>query len=84
MKPAAAPASDAFDFMPVLQTLEPNSSQREFEIDLTNLGQEAREQAIRSVQVVVKSSALDLGKKVADLEAWEALDPRDEDDDEAA
>jgi hypothetical protein len=74
-KPTAAPAGDAFDFMPVLQTLEPNSSQREFEIDLTNLGQEAREQAIRSVQVVVKSSALDLGKKVADLEAWEALDP---------
>jgi hypothetical protein len=74
-KPTAAPAGATLDFAHVIQTLEPNSSQRLFEVDLTNAGQESREQAIRFVQVVVNSSALGRGKEVADREAYDALDP---------
>ena len=77
-KPTAAPAGDDFDFIPVLRTLEPNSTQREFKIDVSNLGQESREQAVRFIQVVVKASELDRGQRVADRETWEALDPENQ------
>jgi hypothetical protein len=76
--PLVAPGSSTLEFLSVLQTLEPNSSQREFEVDLTNLRQDAREQAIRFVQVVVTASALDRGREVTDREAYDALDPQEQ------
>ena len=76
-KPVAAPAGDALEYLPLVQTLKPNRTRREFEVDLVSLGKEARRQAIRHVQVVVRASDLDRGREVPDEAAYEALDPAD-------
>ncbi len=64
-KPKAAPGGEAFDFAPVIRTLRPNKSQRQFEVDLTELGDaEVGRQVVRAVQVVVRASDLDRGREM--------------------
>jgi hypothetical protein len=76
-KPIAGLAGDDLEYLPVLKTLTPNTTQREFEIDLTNNGAEGREQLVRFVQVIVKGSAADRGREVENEEAYLALDAED-------
>ena len=75
-KPISALGGKIIEFLPVMQTLEPNRSRRLFEVDLSNTDQEAREPLVRFVQLVVRGSNLDRGTEVSEaeyglLDVWE-------------
>ena len=53
-KPISALGGKIIEFLPVMQTLEPNRSRRLFEVDLSSTDQEAREPLVRFVQLVVR------------------------------
>ena len=64
-KPSSAPASLSLNYLPVIQTLKANKTQRVFEVDLSGLtSTEQRKRIIRFVQVAVRASDLDRGREV--------------------
>ena len=64
-KPPSAVAGESFEFLPVLQLLTLNTTQRVFEIDLSEASKDARTMVARYVQVVVRGSRLDRGEELA-------------------
>ena len=76
-KPISALGGNVIEFLPVLQTLEPNRSRRLFEIDLSSTHEEAREPLVRFVQVAVRGSNLDRGTEVSE-EEYGLLDAGDQ------
>lgn len=80
--PSAALRSGAVEFQPVLQMLQPNKTQREFEIDLSNLERGDNKSLGRFVQVVIRGSDLDrgqlLGVDEAGASAFAELDRDDQ------
>ncbi len=67
-KPPSAIAGENIEFLPVIETIEPNRTRRRFEVDLSYAGEDARETVIRFVQVVVRGSNLDRGTEVGEQE----------------
>jgi hypothetical protein len=67
-KPARVPGSPLPEFKPALRMLQPNKSQRVFEIDLRGVEKEVQSEGLRFVQVVVTGSDLDRGHEVTPLE----------------
>ena len=71
-KPAAAKQADLVEFVPVLQTLEPNKTQRVFEVDLSASNSDQLEPLGRFVQLVVRGSDLDRGHVIGEGNEGEA------------
>ena len=76
-KPISALGGNVIEFLPVMQTIEPNRSRRLFEIDLSSTHEEAREPLVRFVQVAVRGSNLDRGTEVSE-EEYGLLDAGDQ------
>ena len=76
-KPISALGGKVIEFLPVIQTIEPNRRRRLFEVDMSNFGREARETLVRFVQVVVRGSNLDRGTEVSG-EEYDLLDAREQ------
>ena len=71
-KPSSASQGDVFEYVPVLQTLEPNKTQRVFEVDLSASNPGQLEPLGRFVQVVVRDSDLDRGHLIGEGDEGEA------------
>ena len=71
-KPPSASQGDAFEYVPVLQTLEPNKTQRVFEVDLSASNPGQLEPLGRFVQVVIRDSDLDRGHLIGEGDEGEA------------
>ena len=72
-KPSRATAGQSLNYLPVIQTLRENKTQRVFEADLTSLSsQEEFKRIVRFVQVVVRASDLERGREVT-REEYERL-----------
>ena len=71
-KPPSASQGDVFEFVHVLQTLEPNKTQRVFEVDLSASNPGQLEPLARFVQVVVRDSDLDRGHLIGEGDEGEA------------
>ena len=67
-KPISAIGGKVLEFLPVIQTLEPNRTRRLFEVDLSNTHEEAREPLVRFLQLVVRGSNLDRGTELSEEE----------------
>ncbi|MBT4981158.1 MAG: hypothetical protein HOL51_18445 [Gemmatimonadetes bacterium] len=72
LNPVRVPSSKTPNFKTVLRLLQPNKSQRVFEIDFADVA-EAQSEGVRFVQVVVNGSDLDRAREVSQ-EAYETLD----------
>ncbi len=72
LNPVRVPGSKSPEYKTVLRNLQPNKSQRVFEIDFSKVP-EAQSEGVRFVQVVVNGSDLQQGREV-DREVYDALD----------
>ena len=63
-KPLSATAGQSLEFLPVLQLVKPNTTQRLFEIDFSDAPSDARRNVARYLQVVVRGSRLGRGEEV--------------------
>ena len=75
-KPVSAVTGETLEFLPVLQLLAPNTTQRVFEIDFSDVPKDARTLVARYVQVVVRGSRLDRGHEI-DAGEYELLPEED-------
>ncbi len=75
LNPVRVPGSKSPEFKTVLRHLQPNKSQRVFEIDFSEVP-EAQSEGVRFVQVVVNGSDLQRGREV-DRAAYDALEAGD-------
>ena len=78
LKPSRLQGGDALDFKTVLRTVQPNKSQRVFEIDLRNANHEVQGEPLRFVQVVVTGTDSTQGREVsfAEYGQLDEADPR--------
>ena len=76
LNPTRVPGSKSPNFKTVMRQLQPNKSQRTFEIDFSGV-EEAQSEGVRFVQVVVNNSDLLRGRELS-REEYEALDPADQ------
>ena len=76
-RPSSAPASKSLNYLPVIQTLRANKTQRVFEVDMSSLTSTKR--IVRFVQVAVRGSDLDRGHEITreEHERLQADSPRD-------
>ena len=75
-KPTSAIAGESLEFLPVLQLVRPNTTQRLFEIDFSEVPDNARTMVARYVQVIVRGSRLGRGVEI-DADAYEQLPEED-------
>ncbi len=79
LKPPSAKEADVRNYVPVIQTLVPNKTQRVFELDLSQTTPGQVDPLGRFLQIVVRDSDLDRGRIVGEGEvgmaAWEDLAP---------
>ena len=75
-KPVSAIQGETLEFLPVLQLLAPNTTQRVFEIDFSDVPKDARTLVARYVQVVVRGSRLGRGHEI-DAGEYERLPEED-------
>ena len=75
-KPVSAIQGESLEFLPVLQLLAPNTTQRVFEIDFSDVPKDARTLVARYVQVVVRGSRQGRGHEI-DAGKYERLPEED-------
>ena len=63
-KPNSATAGQSLEYLPVLQLLTPNTTQRLFEIDFSDAPSDARKNVARYLQVVVRGSRLGRAEEI--------------------